>query len=70
MNKIKPYRSIVDRIWPRMHHARTQDHLLLGEIRKRAAEIEGCAQDKLLEHSENLRTKEGKAQKELPQNRS
>jgi len=57
MKKIRPYRSFVDRIWPRMHHARSEDHNLLAKIRTRAAEIEGCAQAKLVEHSETLRSR-------------
>ncbi len=40
-----------------MHHARSSDHQLLRQIRKRAAEIEGCSESKLIEHSEQLRSR-------------
>ncbi len=57
MSAVKPYRSLVDRLWPRMHHARRSDHELLKDIRKRAKEIEGCGDAKLFELADELRTK-------------
>ena len=57
MNSIKPYRSLVDRLWPRMHHARRTDHQLLREIRHRANRIKGCSESKLKQFADDLRAK-------------
>ncbi|MFK7769632.1 MAG: preprotein translocase subunit SecA [Mariniblastus sp.] len=57
MSAVKPYRSFVDRLWPRMHHARKSDHELLAEIRKRSKEIENCGEAKLLQLAEELKVK-------------
>ena len=57
MSEVKPYRSLIDRLWPRMHHARQSDHEILKEIRTRTKEIENCGPASLLELAQELRTK-------------
>ncbi len=57
MNLIKPYRSLVTRLRPRLHRARRADFYLVREIRGRAAALTDCGSERLREFADDLKAR-------------